>query len=122
MRDLVFKALTSAESKKRDLCIQETIEKEGVLAKTERRCRYFVMGKTHIEDIKDAQELAELKFADAPYKKKHYYILKKHDNDCGEDRILCKIAGMFYVVYGSDLYCIAYVHSFKIEFSESKKS
>lgn len=117
MRDIIFKALTSAASKKRDLCIQETFEKSGILAKTERRCRYFIVGRTHIEDVNDAEKLARLKFADAPYQKRHYYVLKIHDRQHGEDRLICKMAGMFYVIYGSALYCIAYVHSFKIEFT-----
>lgn len=117
MRDIVFKTLTSASSKKRDLCIQETIERDGVLAKTERRCRYFIIGKVHVEDINDVEKLVELKFGDAPYKKRHYYVLKIHDTQHGEDKLLCKIAGMFYTIYGSDVYCIAYVHSFKIAFT-----
>ena len=117
MRDIVFKTLTSAVSKKRDLCIQETIERDGVLAKTERRCRYFILGKKHIEDINDIEKLAKLKFADVPLKKRHYYVLKVRDAHQGEDRLLCKIAGMFYAIYGSDIYCIAYIHSFKVIFT-----
>lgn len=116
MRDIVFKTLTSLESKKRDLSIQEIVEKDGILAKTERRCRYFIMGKVHVEDINNIEKLVELKFADMPHRKRHYYILKIHNAQHGEDRLLCKIAGMFYAIYGSEIYCIAYVHSFKITF------
>lgn len=116
MRDIVFKTLTSAVSKKRDLCIQETIERDGVLAKTERRCRYFILGKKHIDDINDLEKLTKLKFTDVPCKKRHYYVLKVHDVQHGEDRLLCKIAGMFYAICGNDIYCIAYVHSFKVIF------
>jgi hypothetical protein len=117
MRDIVFKALTSTSSKKQDVCVQESIERDGILAKTERRCRYFVTGKTHIEDINDIEKLAELQFANVPYRKRHYYIQKVRDTQTGTDRLLCKIAGMFYAVYNNDIYCIAYVHSFKISFA-----
>lgn len=119
MRDIVFKALTSATSKKRDLSIEETIERDGILARTERRCRYFIINKVHIDNIKDIEKLAQAKFANVPYKKRHYYVLKSHDSQHGEDKLLCKIAGMFYAIYGKDIYCIAYVHSFKIVFTIS---
>ena len=117
MRDLVFKTLTSLESKKQDLCIQETMEKVGVLANTERRCRYFIMGKAHIDDINGIEKLAQVKFANVPYRKRHYHVLKTHDERLGEDRLLCKTAGMFYAVHGADVYCIAYIHSFRITFT-----
>lgn len=117
MRDIVFKALTSAASKKRDLSIQEVVRKDGLLATTERRCRYFIIGKVHVENVNDVEKLAELNFADAPYKKRHYNVLKIHDSQHGEDRLFCKIAGMFYAIQGNELYCIAFVHSFKIVFT-----
>lgn len=117
MRDIVFKALTSKTSKKQDVCVQEAIEKDGVLAKTERRCRYFIMDKIHVESIEDVGKLSEAQFNNAPRKKRHYYILKIHNSETGEDRLLCKIAGAFYAVYGQDIYCIAYVHSFRVAFT-----
>lgn len=117
MRDLIFKTLTSIASKKQDLCVQETMERDGVLAKTEKRCRYFIMDRVHVDDINDIEKLAEVKFAKVPYKKRHYHVLKIHDSRHGEDRLLCKIAGMFYAVYGNDIYCIAFIHSFKIIFT-----
>jgi hypothetical protein len=117
MRDIVFKTLTSLESKKRDLFIQETVERDGVLATTERRCRYFIVGREHIKDINDIEALSALKFEKAPSKKKHCYVLKVHDTQHGADKLLCKMAGVFYAIYGNDIYCIAYVHSFKITFT-----
>jgi len=117
MRDIIFRALTSKTNKKQDVCVQEAIEKDGILAKTERRCRYFIMDKVHVESIEDVGQLSEAKFNNVPYKKRHYYVLKIHNNKTSEDRLLCKIAGTLYAVFGKDIYCIAYVHSFRITFT-----
>lgn len=117
MRELVFKALTSPENKKRDFKVAETILKDGVLAKTERRCFYFILGKMHIDDCNDIEKLADAKFAKIPHKKRHYYILKAHDNQHGEDKLICKVGGSFYAVCGNEIYCIAFVHSLKITFT-----
>jgi hypothetical protein len=119
MRELVFKFLTSADRNKRDILTQETMEKEGMLAKVERHCRYFVMSHTHIDDPNDIEQLAKLKNANFPSHKRHYFVLKTHNSEHREDGLLCKVAGSFYVVNGTEVYTIAFVHSYKIRFSPS---
>lgn len=121
MRELLFKSSTSTASKKRDLFVQESFEKDGILARTERHCRYFILGTAHIDDPDDIEKLSSLKMENMPHKKRHYYILKVRDDRLGEDRLVCKIAGTFYAVSGSDIYCIAFVHSFKVAFNLVKK-
>ena len=116
MREMVFKYINSASSNKRDLCMEETIEKDGVLATTQRHCLYFVIGKQHIEDTNDIESLANLKIKNLPNRKRHYYVLKTHNSELGEDKILCKVAGTFYAICGNDIYCIAFVHSLKVTF------
>lgn len=117
MRELIFKTSTSTENKKRDLWVEETVEKDGVLAKTQRRCLYFIIGKAHIDNPDDIESVSALKFHDRANKKRHYYILKEHNDANGEDRLVCKISGTFYAVCGNDVYCIAFVHAFKLIFT-----
>lgn len=117
MRELVFKALTTGSSNKRDLCIQETVEKDGVVANTQRRCQYFVLARAHMNEGDNVDCLVSLGFKDVPHKKRHYYVMKTHDSATGQDKLLCKVAGVFYAVSGSDLYCIAFVHTLKIIFT-----
>lgn len=122
MRELVFKTLTSLDKNKRDIFIQETLEKEGMRAKVERHCRYFILSHAHVEDPNDLEQLAKLKNANLPYQKRHYFILKTHDAQLGEDGLLCKVAGSFYVVSGTEVYCIVFVHSYKIKFSNANSA
>jgi len=117
MRELVFKALTAGSSNKRDLCIQETVEKDGVIANTQRRCQYFVLARVHMEEGENMDTMVSCRFNDIPHKKKHYYVLKTHDAATGKDKLLCKVAGVFYALSGSEVYCIAFVHTLKILFT-----
>lgn len=117
MRELLMRCSNSTESKKRDLCVKEIVEKDGLVAKTEKRSMYFLMGRTHIEDPEDLEKLNELKSLNLPHKKKHFYVLKIHDDKLGEDRLVCKAAGSFYAVCGNELLSIAFVNSFKITFT-----
>ncbi|NQU73284.1 MAG: hypothetical protein HQ547_01055 [Candidatus Omnitrophica bacterium] len=122
MRELLFKALTSQQSNKRDFCVQEVVERNGVRAKTERRSLYFVTGKVPIEDCNDIEQVAKLKLSNLPCKKRHSYALRVHNIQRGEDKLMCKTMGSFYAVCENDIYRIAFMHSFKVTFENLTSS
>ena len=117
MRELVFKNLTSIDHKKRDIFVEETVTRNGIVATSQRRCLYFVKNKTMINDSADLAKLSELK-KQCPDKKRSFYVLKVHDSTAGTDKLMCKLKGNFYAVVGRSIYHIVFIHSFKIRFEE----
>lgn len=115
MREILYKNLTGSDNKKRDLCIREIITRDGLMTTLERRCVYFVREKLYIKDPADLDELKVLKDTNDAWKKKHFHILRKHDSRTGEDKLICKVASTFYAIVGHYVFCIAFVHSFKID-------
>lgn len=115
MRKILFKNLTGSDNRKRDLSIREIVEKDGIIAETERRCIYFVRGKVHLEHRYDIQELETLKKGEDVRKKKHFYIIRSHNTKTGEDKLTCKVIGALYVIVKQDVFCITFVHSFKTD-------
>jgi len=118
MKELLFKSETSVRSKKRDFSIQETVMKNGMIATTEKRCIYFLMGKYPVNNSCSPNSMSNGDLVNIPYKKRHYFVLKTHDQRQGKDKILCKVAGTLYAINGSEIYCIAFVHSLKMTFSK----
>ncbi len=116
MREIVYKNLTGSNKKKRDLCIKEVITRDDFMATIERRCLYFVREKVYIDDPANLDKLKVLKHTNDVWKKKHFHILRNHDSRTGEDKMICKVAGTFYAICGHYVFCIAFVHSFKIDF------
>lgn len=116
MRELLFKNMTSWDHNKRDVFVEEIIEKDGILAKTTRRCLYFVKEKTRIKNPMDLKSIAEIKTANDKIKR-HFHVLKERDSNSGLDKLMCKVAGTFYAMINEYLYCIVFVHTFKISFS-----
>ena len=114
MRKILFKNITALDSMKKDLSVCEILDKNGVITRTERRCVYFVRKKIHMDDPSDLSGLSEMKEDEGSWKKKHFHILREHDSDSGEDKLFCKVAGNLYAIVGQDVYCVAFVHSFKI--------
>jgi len=115
MREILYKNLTGSDNKKRDLCIREVVTRDGFMTMLERRCMYFVREKLYIEDPANLDELTAIKDSNNVWKKKHFHILRKHNSETGEDGLVCKVAGTFYAIIGHYIFCIAFVHSFKID-------
>ena len=120
MREVLFKNLTSLESRKKDILLTEMFEKGGVSAKTERRYFYFIKDIHHMQDEEEFQAWMSGQKKVSPPTKRHFHILKERNDELGEERLICKVAGMFYAVVGRDVYSIAFLHSFKINFAKNQ--
>ena len=105
MKEITFKELTSLKSRTKNILLKEVFENGEVLAKTERRTFYF------IKDIGPLNEGSDLKNS-----KRHFHILREHNERLGEDKIICKILGTIYVVAGKMVYTIVFLNSFKASF------
>lgn len=118
MREVVFRNLSSAGSRKKDIFLQEVFEKDGVVAKTERRCFYYIKDIIQVEKPEDLKKWMGLQSASSGMAKRHFYVFKEHNDKLGEDRLLCKILGMFYIIVENSVYSIAFLHSFRVSFAK----
>lgn len=116
MREVIFKNLTSPRLHKKDIFLKEVLEKDGILAKTERRCFYFIKDISHLEAGKDLQKWVDSNGQLENMNKRHFFIMKEHKDALGEDKVVCKIAGTFYAVVDDKIFTIAFLHSFKATF------
>ncbi len=116
MREVVFKNLTSAQARKKDTFLKEVFERDGVVAKTERRSFYFIKSVNHLKSDEELQEWASLHDDSKEPSKRHFHIMKEHSDALGVDKFICKILGTFYAVIDRDIYTIAFLHSFKTSF------
>jgi hypothetical protein len=118
MREVVFRNMTSVESRKKDIFLQEVFEKDGVIAKTERRCFYYIKDVVRVEKPDDLRQWMEPPDGGSRMNKRHFYVFKEHSDKLGEDRLLCKILGIFYVIVENCVYEIAFLHSFRVVFAK----
>ena len=116
MREVVYKNLTSSNARKKDIFLQEIFEKDGVVARTERRCFYYIKDIIHLEDPNDLQKWLNTQKDPEAINKRQFYVYKEHSDSLGEDRLLCKILGTFYAVVDQCVYTIVFLHSFRVRF------
>jgi len=116
MREVIFKNLTSISSRKKDIFLKEVFEKDGVVAKTERRCFYFIKDIKHLNTEEELQRWINVQGDLTSLNRRQFHIMKEH-NDCNfVDKIVCKILGTFYAVINKSVYTIGFMHSFKVRF------
>jgi len=117
MREVVFKNLTSLNSRKKDIVLTEAFEKNGVLAKTERRCFYFIRNITNIEGNNNIDKWID---ANSGGKKnaRRFHIFKEHNDASNTDKVVCRIEGEFYAVLNDAVYTIGFLHYFKVCFTK----
>jgi len=118
MREVVFKNLTSVHSRKKDIFLKEVFEKDGVTAKTERRCFYFVKDIKHLESDEELQRWLASGNSSNRMDRRQFHIMKEHNDAHLEDKIICKIIGTFYAVINRTVYTIGFMHSFKVRFQK----
>jgi hypothetical protein len=120
MREVIFKDLTSVLSRKKDISLREVFVKDGVTAKTERRCFYLIKD---IKQLGGQDELQKWLDSNAATTEKvtgrQFHIMKEHSDSLGEDKVMCKICGTFYAVVNNCVYTIGFLHSFKVRFTKS---
>lgn len=117
MREVVYKNLTSVASRKKDIFMREVFEKNGIVARTERRCFYFIKDITQLQNEDEFKKwMAE---QGARSTKRHFHIFKEQNDVMGENKLICKISGTFYAVADRTVYTIAFLHSFKVSFAKA---
>ena len=118
MREVLYKNLTALGSRKKDIFVQEIFEKDGITAKTERRCFYFIKDIAHFSKFDHLQKWMVKQGESPAMNGRHFYIFKRRDDAIGEERFVCKILGNFCVSINNSVYTIAFLHSFKVRFSK----
>jgi hypothetical protein len=120
MREVLFKNLTSVASRKKDITLKEVFQSGGLVTKTERRSFYYIKDIKHLESETDMQAWVNSQNASTASGKRHFYIFKEHSDKLGQEKILCKIAGTFYVIVDNSVFTIAFLHSFRATFAKEQ--
>ena len=119
MREVVFKNMLSPNSRKKDISLSEVFERNGIMAKTERRCFYYIKEVNQIENEGDLKNWIVSQDSITSVSRRHFHIMKEHRDSIGQDKLICKIAGTFYAVINKNVYTIGFLHSFKVHFMKS---
>ena len=115
MRELIFKHLITPEAKKRDVSMEEVVEKNGLISSTKKRSMYFVRGVHHLKSKDKVEEWVERRKKNPMAGKKFFHVLRKYSTKDKEDKLMCKMRGSFYIISDQNIYNVVFVHAIKIK-------
>ncbi|MFH1594473.1 MAG: hypothetical protein ABID09_07240 [Candidatus Omnitrophota bacterium] len=115
MRELIFKELTKAAAMKREVSVEEIVERGGVVSLTRKRSTYFVRGVHRIESQEGLKRWINTRKKDLSLNRRFFHILRKYSKKLNEDKLICKMRGSFYVICGESAYNVVFVHAIKIK-------
>jgi hypothetical protein len=107
MRDIVVRNLTSPDRLKRDCIVREYLRQGDCTTTVIRRCTYRVESETPITSLDDSITWAQNLDPTPP---RQVFVTKDLDPESGGERVVYKVLGHFYVVWGASVFCVGYRH------------
>ena len=107
MREILVRNLTSPDWLKRDCVVTELMQQGDYATKVIRRCTYRVESRTALTSTENSIQWAH---NIDPLPPRQVFVTKDLNPDTGGERVVYKVLGHFYVVWGRDVICVGYRH------------
>ena len=107
MREILVRDLTSSDYLKRDCVVTEYVQQGEVMTTVVRRCTYRVESRTTLPSTHDSVRWAQNL---DPLPPRQVFVTKGLNPDTGSERVIYKVLGHFFVVWGREVFCIGYRH------------
>jgi len=113
MKELVYRDIFGNNPRKREVSIEEIRNLTGSRLEKKWICKYFVKERFRRDDKKALKALEKNRGC-----RKDCHILREVDTGTGENKIICKVLGEFFVIWGRSVYKILYINEIRIKFSK----
>lgn len=115
MRDICISTKTSGNHKRKNLCIVEMIDQNGVQARAEKKYSYYVFEQNPMQKPEELQNWMDLQAHVVQKKDRHVSIRKIFDKKTGKGQMIYRVIGSFYVVQNLHVFAVVFMHSIKFD-------
>jgi len=119
MREILVRNLTSTDWLKRDCVVTELMQQGDYATRVIRRCTYRVESQTVLPSTRDSIPWARNL---DPLPPRQVFVTKDLDPDTGGERVVYKVLGHFYVVWGRAVFCVGYRHILSMDIEASAEA
>ncbi|MBD3378885.1 MAG: hypothetical protein GF408_00265 [Candidatus Omnitrophica bacterium] len=113
MKELVYRNILGSNPRKKEVSIEEVSRKSMNNVSRKWTSKYFVKEKFTAENPTKLR--AWIRFMKRNGVKKNCHLLRQLDERTGENKIICKVLGEFYVAKDLTAYKIVYMNEIKID-------
>ncbi len=107
MREIRVRNLTSDDWLKRDCIVSEHLQQGEYATDVLRRCTYHVESQVALPSVDDSIDWAHNL---DPLPPRQVFVTKDLNPENGAERVVYKVLGHFYVVWGRIVFCVGYRH------------
>ena len=118
MKKIVHRDILGYNPRKREVSVEETIFRTESRINKKRICKYYIKEKFSSDDVQELKRWIHDQKIDGT--KKDCHVLRKIDTRTGANKVVCKVIGEFFAVWGKTAYRIFYVNELKVELKGSK--
>ena len=112
MREILVRNLTSSDWLKRDCVVSELMRQGEYATRVIRHCTYRVESQTTLPSTEDSIPWAHNL---DPLSPRQVFVTKDLDPENGAERVVYKVLGHFYVVWGRVVFCVGYRHTLSMD-------
>ncbi|MBU1083925.1 MAG: hypothetical protein ABIG55_05280 [Candidatus Omnitrophota bacterium] len=119
MKKLLYKDIIGSNPRKHEVSIEETNNKVKTKISKRKTCKYFIKDHFTSQDVKELDKwLKEKQKASC---RKDCHLMRFSDTRTGEEKILCKVLGDFFVVRGKTAYEIVFLNEIRLSVDDGTR-
>ncbi len=119
-REILITTKVSENHKRKNLCITEIINQEGLKARAEKKYAYYVSEQNKQQTPEELQAWMSTQATLHQKKDRHVSIRKIFDQKSGLSQMIYRVIGSFYVVQDMHLFAVVFMHSIKFDMFSNK--
>lgn len=118
MKEVIYRDILGNNPRNREVSIEETSNRIKAKVAKKWACKYFVREKYSSSRKAELQNWVEERKKRDLHRNCH--ILRKLDTRTGENMVICKVRGEFFVIWGRTAYDIVYVNAVRIKIDNGR--
>ncbi|MFC1704064.1 hypothetical protein ACFL1E_04710 [Candidatus Omnitrophota bacterium] len=119
MREMVLQNLVSANKRRRELFISESLQEPGLTQTLEKRTIYIVKEVLEITSDFDLQLFLDQRKKEGRLKPKQTFLTRVSSNKDNDEKIMFKVYGDSYAIVDDKIFIIRLIQHLKIQFCNS---
>lgn len=120
MKKVVYRDILGENPRKKEVSVEESFDHRERVVTKKWISKYFVKEKFSSAKKEDLERwISDNRLG---VKEKNCHILRHADTSSGENMVMCKVLGVFFLVVGNTAYKIVYVNEVKVYVRTSEKA
>lgn len=120
MKEVVYRKIFGNNPRKHEVSLEERSNRTELTVVKKKISKYFIKEKYISNSMQNLRSWVKTKKTEKVRKDCH--VLRRVNTETGENKIICKILGEFFVIWGDTAYQVIYVNEIRIEIEALKKN